>query len=165
MDSDSDERVGAGAGAGAGGLSVGGDTDDVSLPKATINKLLHELLPPGYSVAKEAKDLIADCCKEFVLSIASEANEICEKDSKKTLAPDHIIKALEALGFEDMVQHVSDQLVETKILAKDERHKKAKRAKGSGMSAEEAERIQEELFAASRARLAAGAAPSSAGPP
>ncbi|SCV72016.1 BQ2448_4710 [Microbotryum intermedium] len=160
MDSDEDDRVGAGA----GGLSVGGDTDDVSLPKATINKVLQELLPPGYSVAKDAKDLIADCCKEFVLSIASEANEICEKDSKKTLAPDHVIKALEALGFEDMVQHVSDQLKETKLLAKDERQQKAKRAKGSGMSAEEAERIQEELFAASRARLAAGQAPSSVGP-
>lgn len=58
--------------------------DDVNLPKATVAKLvqgqltpvplfdlprthshpfLAELLPPGYTIAKDAKDLIADCCK------------------------------------------------------------------------------------------------------
>lgn len=31
---------------------------------------------------------------EFVLTVASEANEICEKDSKKTMLPDHVVNAL-----------------------------------------------------------------------
>lgn len=31
---------------------------------------------------------------EFIHLISSEANEICEQDSKKTIAPDHIISAL-----------------------------------------------------------------------
>jgi hypothetical protein len=31
---------------------------------------------------------------EFIHLISSEANEICEQDSKKTIAPDHIIGAL-----------------------------------------------------------------------
>jgi hypothetical protein len=31
---------------------------------------------------------------EFILLISSEANEICEKDSKKTILPEHIIGAL-----------------------------------------------------------------------
>lgn len=31
---------------------------------------------------------------EFVLAIASEANEICEKDLKKTMLPEHILAAL-----------------------------------------------------------------------
>jgi len=43
-----------------------------------------------------------------------------------------------------------------------ERAKKAKRAAGNGMSPEEALALQEQLFAASRAKLEAGAAPGEA---
>jgi hypothetical protein len=81
-----------------------------------------------------------------VLTIASEANEICEKDSKKTMMPEHIVAALkvrtrthldspssrhpvtsaltyawfiwQALGFEDFVGEVEDVLGEHKELAK-----------------------------------------------
>lgn len=34
--------------------------------------------------------------KEFIHLISSEANEICEQESKKTIAPEHIIGALKA---------------------------------------------------------------------
>lgn len=68
-----------------------------------------ESLPKEFTCAKEAKDLITDCCKgiislnwgavlirgtEFVLALSSEANEICDKESKKTLLPEHILAAL-----------------------------------------------------------------------
>ena len=35
--------------------------------------------------------------------LSSEANEIAEKDAKKTIACEHITKALEELGFGDYV--------------------------------------------------------------
>ena len=35
--------------------------------------------------------------------ISSEANEIAEKDAKKTIACEHITKALEELGFAEYV--------------------------------------------------------------
>ncbi|GAA6052893.1 hypothetical protein JCM3770_004396 [Rhodotorula araucariae] len=133
--------------------------DDVSLPKATVSKLITELLPEGYSATKDVKDLITDCCKEFVLTVASEANEICEKDSKKTMLPDHVLGALKALGFEDFVAGVEDVLKDHKELAKGEKAKKAKRAAGNGMSPEEALALQEQMFAASRAKFEAGAGP------
>ncbi|GAA5833358.1 hypothetical protein JCM9279_001502 [Rhodotorula babjevae] len=136
--------------------------EDVSLPKATVAKLITELLPEGFTATKEVKDLITDCCKEFVLTVASEANEICEKDSKKTMLPDHVVNALKALGFEEFVTGVEDVLKDHKELAKGERAKKAKRAAGNGMSPEEALALQEQLFAASRAKLEAGAAPGEA---
>jgi hypothetical protein len=60
--------------------------------------------------AKDAKDLVADCAKgqspnfsfpslntalaEFIVLVSSEAHEICEKGSKKTIAPEHIVEAL-----------------------------------------------------------------------
>ncbi|TNY24806.1 histone-fold-containing protein [Rhodotorula diobovata] len=144
--------------------TTGGD-DDVSLPKATVAKLITELLPEGFTATKEVKDLITDCCKEFVLTVASEANEICEKDSKKTMLPDHVVNALKALGFEDFVAGVEDVLKDHKELAKGEKAKKAKRAAGNGMSPEEALALQEQMFAASRAKFEAGAAPGEAGAP
>ncbi|GAA5865694.1 hypothetical protein JCM5296_007532 [Sporobolomyces johnsonii] len=137
---------------------TGGGDDDVALPKATVNKLIQELLPPGFTASKEVKDLMADCCKEFVLAVSSEANEICEKDSKKTMLPEHIVASLKALGFEDFVEGVEDVLKDHKELAKGERQKKAKKAAASGMTEEELLRAQEELFAASRARFEAGGA-------
>ncbi|ORY89297.1 histone-fold-containing protein [Leucosporidium creatinivorum] len=149
MDSDDDARIG-----GAGGA----DTDDVNLPKATVAKIVSELLPPEFSCAKDAKDLMTECCKEFVLTIASEANEICDKDSKKTMVPEHILAALKSLGFEDYVEEVESILSEHKELAKGERQKKATKKTGSGLSPEELLKIQEEMFAASKAKLEAGGA-------
>ncbi|GAA6060005.1 hypothetical protein JCM10212_001163 [Sporobolomyces blumeae] len=146
------------------GRRGGGGDDDVALPKATVNKLIQELLPPGFTATKEVKDLMAECCKEFVLAISSEANEICDKESKKTMLPDHIVQALKALGFEDMVESCSEVLKDHKELAKDERSKKKNKAKGSGMSPEELLKAQEELFAASRARYEAGGGAAAAPP-
>ncbi|GAA5862698.1 hypothetical protein JCM8547_003516 [Rhodosporidiobolus lusitaniae] len=134
----------------------GGGDEDVSLPKATVNKLIAELLPDGYAVQKEVKDLIAECCKEFVLTVSSEANEICDKESKKTMNPDHILAALKALGFEEYVEGVQSVLDDHKELAKGERAKKAKKAKGNGMSQEELEALQASLFAASAAKMESG---------
>lgn len=36
---------------------------------------------------------------EFIHLISSEANDICEKESKKTIAPEHIIGALNVRSF------------------------------------------------------------------
>ncbi|KAK4054498.1 negative cofactor 2 transcription regulator complex subunit ncb2 [Microbotryomycetes sp. JL201] len=181
MDSDDD-----------GPRAVGGiDSDDVNLPKATINKLwwlgtplydmlsrvyatckpsdghsqlpyavqaTQKFLPADFSCSKETKDLMAECCKEFILTISSEANEICDKEAKKTLAPEHIIAALNSLGFEAFVEEVQSVFSEHKELAKDERQQKKKKQSGSGMTQEELLKAQEELFAASRAKMEAGTA-------
>ena len=40
-------------------------------------------------------DVLTRCgVAEFIHLISSEANEICEQESKKTIAPEHIISAL-----------------------------------------------------------------------
>ncbi len=53
--------------------------------------------------AKEARDLLIECCVEFITMLSSEANEIAENDAKKTIACEHINKALQDLGFGDYV--------------------------------------------------------------
>jgi histone H3/H4 len=106
--------------------------DDLSLPKgkklltpffpsfakcfypATVQKLISELLPSDLTFAKESRDLLIDCCVEFIHLVSSEANEICERETKKTISADHVVKALVELGFEDYVQEIQEIAVEHK---------------------------------------------------
>ena len=83
------------------------------LPSATVQKIINEVLashPDGVEIqganmtfAKEARDLLIECCVEFITMLSSEANEIAEKDAKKTIACEHITKALQELDFGDYV--------------------------------------------------------------
>lgn len=53
--------------------------------------------------AKDSRDLLIECCVEFITLISSEANEIAEKDAKKTIACEHVKAALEELDFGEYV--------------------------------------------------------------
>jgi histone H3/H4 len=137
---------------------------------ATVQKIVSEILPAqnGVAFAKEARDLLIECCVEFITLISSEANEISEKEAKKTIACDHITKALEQLGFSDYVPMVLDAAAEHKEVQKvsesgvrgvcclltvwQGREKKADKFANSGMSMEELARLQEEQFAQARSR-------------
>lgn len=90
------------------------------LHAATVQKIVTEILPPSAGVAfsKEARDLLIECCVEFITLISSEANEISEKEAKKTIACDHITKALEQLGFADYVPAVLEAAAEHKEVQK-----------------------------------------------
>ena len=81
---------------------------------------MSEILPSstGLSFAKEARDLLIDLCVEFISLVSSEANEISEKESKKTIACDHITQALERLGFADYVPAVLEAAAEHKEVQK-----------------------------------------------
>ncbi|KAJ6293639.1 hypothetical protein OIU76_021823 [Salix suchowensis] len=41
---------------------VGKSKDDASLPKATMTKIIKEMLPPDVRVARDAQDLLIECC-------------------------------------------------------------------------------------------------------
>jgi histone H3/H4 len=83
---------------------------------ATVQKIVTEILPPssGLAFGKDARDLLIDCCVEFITLISSEANEISEKEAKKTIACEHITKALEQLGFGEYVADILDVASEHK---------------------------------------------------
>ncbi|KAK9291708.1 hypothetical protein L1049_019657 [Liquidambar formosana] len=36
--------------------------EDASLPKATMTKIIKEMLPPDVRVARDAQDLLIECC-------------------------------------------------------------------------------------------------------
>lgn len=85
-----------------------------AFPAATVQKIINEVLASkaadenaqSMSFAKETRDLLIECCVEFITMISTEANEIAEKDAKKTIACEHITKALEELGFGEYVQEI-----------------------------------------------------------
>lgn len=89
-----------------------------------MQKIITEILPPnsGKTFAKDARDLLIECCVEFITLISSEANEISEKEAKKTIAAEHIERALTDLGFGDYVPAV---------LAVAEEHKEALKVSGT----------------------------------
>ncbi|WFD44610.1 negative cofactor 2 transcription regulator complex subunit ncb2 [Malassezia psittaci] len=132
----------------------GAEDEELSLPKATIQKLIQDYLPSDMSCAKDTRDLLIECCVEFIHLVSSEANEACEKDSKKTIAPDHVVKALVDLGFEKYTHEVRDVLNDHKQHQK-ERERKSSRFEMSGLTEEELQKQQEQLFAASKARFEA----------
>ena len=87
--------------------------------------------------------------------ISSESNEVCERETRKTIAPEHVITALKDLGFENYVAGVEDVLKDHKNMAKERENKISKKIADTGMSPEELQRHQEMLFAASKARYEA----------
>lgn len=99
---------------------------------ATVQKIITEILAPhppnpnatvsyeGMTFAKDSRDLLIECCVEFITMISSEANEIAEKDAKKTIACEHITKALEELGFGEYVPdllEVAQQFKQTQAVS------------------------------------------------
>nr|XP_045369163.1 protein Dr1 isoform X1 [Camelus bactrianus] len=96
--------------------SSSGNDDDLTIPRAAINKMIKETLP-SVRVANDARELVVNCCTEFIHLISSEANEICNKSEKKTISPEHVIQALESLGFGSYISEVKEVLQECKTVA------------------------------------------------
>ena len=76
-----------------------------------MQKIITEILATNdsessISFARDARDLLIDCCVEFITLISSEANEIAEREAKKSIATEHIDKALKELGFPEYVGEV-----------------------------------------------------------
>jgi histone H3/H4 len=81
-----------------------------------VQKILTEILPPssGLATTKDFRDSLIEACVEFVTLISSEANEISEKDAKKTISAEHVAMALKDLGFDSYVGPVMEASEEFK---------------------------------------------------
>ena len=124
------------------------DDDDLCIPRSAMYKLVKELVPQ-VRLSGEAKDLIVTACNEFIHLLASEANNVCEKQSKKLILPDHVLLALDNLGFGEYKQdcvEVMKQMQEEVNKRKKLRNKLEK----PGIPEEELLRQQNQLFAEAR---------------
>ncbi|KAG8530071.1 uncharacterized protein KY384_005553 [Bacidia gigantensis] len=138
------------------------DHDEPSLPKgpltlptATVQKIISEILATpsqkgehgklSVAFARDARELLIECCVEFITLISSEANEIAEKEAKKTIAIEHIDKALRDLGFPEYVRPVLDSAGDAKEMLKT-REKRTTKLEQSGLTQEELLEQQQALF-------------------
>lgn len=134
---------------------VGKSKEDVSLPKSTMFKIIKEMLPPDVRVARDTQDLLVECCVEFINLLSSESNDVCSREEKKTIAPEHVIRALQDLGFKEYIEEVYAAYEQHKLDTLDS--PKASKFTGVEMSEEEAVAEQQRMFAEARARMNNGA--------
>lgn len=90
---------------------------------------------------------------EFIHLIASESNEICEKSNKKTISPEHVLEALKNLSFDSYIDDVQSEYREHLNQSKSKEKTKSSKLEQSGLSEEELQRQQEELFERARMRM------------
>ncbi|CAL1354650.1 unnamed protein product [Linum trigynum] len=136
---------------------VGKSKEDASLPKATMTKIIKEMLPPDVRVARDAQDLLIECCVEFINLISSESNEVCSREDKRTIAPEHVLKALEVLGFGEYIEEVYAAYEQHKLETMQDTLKSGGgKWNGTEMTEEEAAAEQQRMFAEARARMNGG---------
>lgn len=126
--------------------------EDLSLPKATVQKIVGEILPNDIAISKEAREAITECSIEFIMILSTQLNDIAEKEAKKTITSDHVMRALEELGFHNYLDIINRVLDEHKELLKG-KEKKNNKFQNSGLTEAELLKQQEELFKKSRDRL------------
>eukprot|EP00013_Stygamoeba_regulata_P020485 CAMPEP_0177658780 /NCGR_PEP_ID=MMETSP0447-20121125/17048_1 /TAXON_ID=0 /ORGANISM="Stygamoeba regulata, Strain BSH-02190019" /LENGTH=160 /DNA_ID=CAMNT_0019163519 /DNA_START=325 /DNA_END=803 /DNA_ORIENTATION=+ len=127
--------------------------EDLSLPKATVQKIIKSALPSNVRCDPATVDTVLECCAEFIHMISSEANDACAKDNKKTIAAEHVLSSLKELGFEHYVKEVNETYMEHKAQSS-ERTKCSRKLDKLGIPEEELWRQQEELFMKARSSLA-----------
>jgi protein dr1 len=125
------------------------EEEDLSIPRAAMNKLIKEIVP-DVRVANETREVVLNCCKEFIRLVTSQANSICEEQQKKTMSGEHVLMALSKLGMDNYRREA--ELVLNNCKGK--RRRQSTRLEHLGIPEEELLRQQQELFAKARAEQA-----------
>lgn len=122
------------------------EDEELTIPRAAMNKLIKELVP-DIRVANDTRELILRCGKEFIRVITTHANAICEEQQKKTMSAEHVLGALQKLGFSNYKSEAELVLND----CKGKRRRQSTRLEHLGIPEEELLRQQQELFAKARA--------------
>eukprot|EP00775_Hariotina_reticulata_P012429 gene12429-12565_t len=82
--------------------------------------MVKEFLANDTRCAADCMDMLMDCCTEFIQLLSSEANELAMGDNKSTITPEHVVRALRQLGFDDWAEDVQQSYENFKTEAKRE---------------------------------------------
>jgi len=59
-------------------------------------------------LSEEMQDLILECALEFVRMLTSQANEICQKETRNGfITLQHILRACQELGFQEYIHEIT----------------------------------------------------------
>ncbi|CAF3310413.1 unnamed protein product [Rotaria socialis] len=76
----------------------GSEEEDKCVPRAAVYKMIKDCTQ-HIRVSGEAKEIFVQCCNEFIHTLALQANTVCEQQTKRLVHPDHIVTALNNMGF------------------------------------------------------------------
>ena len=117
-----------------------------------MNKFTNEVASSiSLRLNNETRELLAECCTEFVQLLSTEANDICENDKRKTITPEHVLRAIDQLGlgkYREKMEEAYGRVKEHDKLRGRGAHKRAMAA--AGLSKEELLKQQQALFAQAR---------------
>ncbi|KAI6226352.1 Down-regulator of transcription 1 [Aphelenchoides fujianensis] len=126
------------------------DDEEVGLPQKGLNQIIKDVLP-DVRIANESRELLNQCCVEFVKHVAREAQRISAMDQRKTIYHEHVQKALQNLGFPaEYTEAANSVLNECKIAAEKRLKRKNSRLDKCGIPEEELYLMQQELIAKAR---------------
>ncbi|KAI5148301.1 down-regulator of transcription 1 [Enteropsectra breve] len=119
--------------------------DENNLPKATVDKMIQEVLPKNLSMAKITKEKVKLACQLFIDVVSIEANKACELENKKTITNSHICQGLEELGFGAYIDVCQQAALDYSDYAKLKPSRQNK-FKESGLTMDELHEDQMKLF-------------------
>lgn len=67
------------------------DDNEVGLPQKGLNMIIKDVLP-DMRIANESRELLNQCCAEFVKYLSREAQRISSNDQRKTIYHEHVQK-------------------------------------------------------------------------
>ncbi|KAG2425532.1 hypothetical protein HXX76_013576 [Chlamydomonas incerta] len=118
--------------------------------------MIKDLLPPDMRCANDTVEMVIACCTEFIQLLSSESNEVATREGRSIIHPDHVMRALTELGFQDFVGEVNATLHTFKEETKTAHSRKADLrktgAEQAGLTEEEQIALQQQMFAAARAQ-------------
>lgn len=69
------------------------EDEELTLPRASVNKMIKDALP-NIRVANDVREMIMNCCTEFIHLVSSEANQVCMAQQKKTINAEHLLTGM-----------------------------------------------------------------------
>ncbi|KAJ6969456.1 protein Dr1 [Populus alba x Populus x berolinensis] len=106
---------------------------------------------------QDRKERVRTCFfAEFINLVSSESNDVCSREDKRTIAPEHVLKALEVLGFGEYIEEVYAAYEQHKLETMHDSLKGGKWSNGAAMTEEEAAAAQQRMFDEARARMNGG---------
>lgn len=71
-------------------LGLSNEDEELTLPRASVNKMIKDALP-NIRVANDVREMIMNCCTEFIHLVSSEANQVCMAQQRKTINAEHLL--------------------------------------------------------------------------
>jgi histone H3/H4 len=128
------------------------DDNEVGLPQKGLNMIIKETVP-DLRIANETRDLINQCCVEFIRHLSREAQRISSEDQRKTIYHEHVQKALSNLGFpKDYIDAADRVLDECKVNAEKRLRRKNSRLDKCGIPEDKLYEMQQKLIEEARIR-------------